>query len=366
MVRFLLYPASFIYGLIVSARNWLFDFKILTSTDFDVPVISIGNITVGGTGKTPHTEYLIRLLRPQFRVATLSRGYKRKSKGFRLVQTTSDVLETGDEPLQMKKKFPNVTVAVCEDRVKGVTRLMSETVIPDVVLLDDAFQHRWINPGINILLIDYNKPLKEDQLLPAGRLRESYKEIRRANIIIITKCPAEITPITRRIIEKDVRLFPYQDLFFTTMVYGRLTPVYPEGQMLDLFSDTGKTGIILVTGIASPEYVIRHISNLSEEVEPVVFGDHHFYSDSDIHTIVQKYHRLKSQKKMIVTTEKDLVRLTKLDALSAEIRSSVYYLPIQVKFLDREGKLFDKKITDYVGENKSNRELHLRKNRNKG
>lgn len=366
MVRFFLYPASVLYGLAVSIRNWMFDLKILKSTDFDVPVISIGNITVGGTGKTPHTEYLIKLLRGQFRVATLSRGYKRKSKGFRLVQTDSDVMESGDEPLQMKRKFPSVTVSVCEDRVAGVKELLSVSIPPDVVLLDDAYQHRYINPGLNILLIDYNKPLKEDQLLPAGRLRESCKEVRRANIIIITKCPSEITPITRRIIEKDVKLFPYQELFFTTMIYGSLTPVYPEGPIPDLFSDMRNTGILLVTGIASPEYVINHVRKMSEEVDPVVFADHHFYADSDIHTIVQRFYRLKSQKKMIVTTEKDLVRLSKFDNLSTEIRSSIYYLPIQVKFLDREGKLFDKKIIDYVGENKSNRELHLRKNRNKG
>ncbi|HKJ41513.1 MAG TPA: tetraacyldisaccharide 4'-kinase, partial [Sunxiuqinia sp.] len=198
MLKILLYPISLIYGMVVYIRNSLYDYKIFKSTEFEIPVISIGNITVGGTGKTPHTEYLVELLKKHVNVATLSRGYKRKTKGFRLVETTSQVSEVGDEPLQIKKKFPMVTVAVDENRVHGINQLLKdEKHTPDAILLDDAFQHRRVTPGINILLIDYNNPIDKDQLLPLGRLRERKYQRRRANIIIYTKCPDEIAPITR-------------------------------------------------------------------------------------------------------------------------------------------------------------------------
>ncbi len=362
MRKLLLYPLSLVYGLVVSIRNWMFDFKILKSTEFEIPVISIGNITVGGTGKTPHVEYLVRLLRSQFRVAVLSRGYKRQSKGFLTVETTTDVTDSGDEPLQIKKKYPTTTVAVCENRVTGINSLLATGTCPDVFLLDDAYQHRRVTPGINILLVDYNHPLKEDQLLPAGRLRESIHELKRASIIIITKCPKEITPISRRINEKEVKLFPYQELFFTTMIYGQLMPVFPETPAMDLFTDTRRMGILAVAGIASPDHFVNHLNNLSAEVETAIFPDHHYYSEQDIHLIIQKYYRLQSSHKIIVTTEKDTGRLVRNNWFTPELKSSIYYLPVQVKFLDKEGKLFDKKILDYVAENKINRELHQRKN----
>ncbi len=363
MRKLALYPLSLVYGFFMTVRNWLYDFKILKSADFDAPVISIGNITVGGTGKTPHAEYLVKLLKSQFRVATLSRGYKRKTRGFLMVHTDSEVLDVGDEPLQIKKKFPSVTVSVCEDRVTGLGELFSREPPPDVVLLDDAFQHRKVNPGLNILLIDYNKPLREDHILPYGRLRESPSQIRRANIIIITKCPNEITPITRRIMAKEVFQFPYQQLFFTTMVYGQPYPFFPEGSPMDLFTDTSRMGILLVTGIAAPEYVVSHVKKLSPLVDTALFPDHHYYSENDIQLILQKFYRLQGTRRIIITTEKDMVRLTRHDLFTQDVKSSFYILPIQVKFLDREGKLFEQKIIEYVGENKINRELHIRKSR---
>lgn len=365
MLKLLLYPLSLIYGLVVAVRNQLYDFKIFKSVEFEIPVISIGNITVGGTGKTPHTEYLIKLLKQNYRVSTLSRGYKRKSQGFRMVDTVSTVEEVGDEPLQLKRKYPSVSVAVCENRAVGVQNLLGIKPSPDVILLDDAFQHRRITPGLNILLIDYNKPIRDDHLLPYGRLRESKLQAKRANIIIITKCPNEITPITRRIMAKDVHLYPYQDLYFTTMVYGQLCPVYSDAKPMDLFNDPRHMAILAVTGIASPEYAIQHLKKITSEVDSLIFPDHHNYDESDIQKIIKKFSLLNNPRKIIVTTEKDTVRLRQLN-LSGEIKSVLYYLPIQVKFLDREGKQFDKKIIDYVGENKSNRELHLRKNQLQG
>jgi tetraacyldisaccharide 4'-kinase len=360
MLKLLLYPLSLLYGLAVAIRNMLYDFKLFKSTEFDIPVISIGNITVGGTGKTPHTEYLIKLLKQKYRVAALSRGYMRKSQGFRLVETGSTVEDVGDEPLQMKQKYPSVTISVCENRVEGVETLLQGTPFPDVVVLDDAYQHRRITPGLNILLIDYNKPIKDDYLLPLGRLRESKLQAQRANIIIITKCPNEISPITRRIMAKDVHLYPYQELFFTTMVYGQLCPVYPEAKPMDLFNDPRNMAILLVTGIAAPEYAIRHIAQLTSEVDSLTFPDHHNYTGQDVRMINEKYELLKNQAKIIVTTEKDAVRLRQL-VIPSEMKKVLYYLPIQVKFLDREGKQFDKRILDYVGENKSLRELKKHK-----
>jgi tetraacyldisaccharide 4'-kinase len=367
MWRTLLFPFSLVYGFITAFRNRLYDFKLLKSVEFDIPVISVGNITVGGTGKTPHTEYLIRLLQSRFSVATLSRGYMRKSKGFRIVETTSGVEESGDEPLQIKKKFPNITVAVCENRVTGVQELLRSETPPDVVLLDDAFQHRRISPGINIVLIDYNKPLKEDRLLPAGRLRENQMQLRRANIIIITKCPSEIKPITRRIMAKDVFLFPYQELYFTKMTYGSVYPVFPGPPVQqNLFSNTAERGILLVAGIASPDSIIEHVKTMSKEVETAIFPDHHNYSPDDILMIIRKFDLLKSSDKIIVTTEKDIAKLISHDILLNIAKESIYCLPLQVRFLDQEGKLFDKKIKEYVGENKSNRELHFKTDKHKG
>lgn len=360
MLKFLLYPVSLIYGFVMAIRNKLYDFKILKSKEFAIPVISIGNITVGGTGKTPHTEYLIKLLKQDYRVSALSRGYKRKSQGFRLVDTESTVGEVGDEPLQMKRKYPGVTVAVCENRVVGVEELMHHTPSPDVVILDDAFQHRRITPGLNILLIDYNKQIKDDYILPLGRLRESKHQARRANIIIITKCPNEITPITRRIMAKDVHLYPYQDLYFTTMVYGQLCPVFPQARPMDLFNDPRHMAILAVAGVAAPEYVFRHILQMTKEVDTMVFPDHHNFSDQNIVKIMQRYEQLKNPQKIIVTTEKDTVRMMQLE-LPVEMKKILYYLPYQVKFLDREGKQFDKKILGYVGENKSMRETKKHK-----
>jgi tetraacyldisaccharide 4'-kinase len=365
MWKLIRYFLSHAYGLITAFRNQLYDIRILKSVEFNIPVISVGNITVGGTGKTPHIEYLIRLLESDFRVATLSRGYMRKTKGFRMVQSDSVVEETGDEPLQIKKKFPDISVAVCEDRVAGIQELLRQRTPPDVVLLDDAFQHRRITPGIHIVLIDYNKPLKEDHMLPYGRLRENPSQLRRANMIIITKCPAEVTPITRRIMAKDVFLFPYQELWFTKLEYGPVYPVFPEAPPVTLDPEK-KIPLLVVTGIASPEVLINYLGTFSDPIENIAYPDHHYYSRNDIIQITEKFHKIRGAGKIIITTEKDLTRLAVPQLLPKEIRQFLYCLPVQVSFPDQEGKVFDKKIREYVGENKINRELHFRKNSNKG
>jgi tetraacyldisaccharide 4'-kinase len=331
-----------------------------------VPIISVGNITIGGTGKTPHVEYLISLLKDKFEVVALSRGYKRKSKGFIEVQVDSEVTAVGDEPLQIKKKFPEAIVAVCENRVIGVERILGSSQdlkIPDVIVLDDAFQHRRISPGINILLIDYNRPLKKDSLLPAGRLRESSSQIKRANVIIFTKCSGEITPIMRRIMQKEVHLKPYQELYFTTIHYNRIIPVFSGNQLHDELLSEKKFAVLVVTGIASPLLIYKYVEKIASHMETVTFPDHHHYSKEDICTISRKFEKINSEKKIILTTEKDTMHFKSISNLPDEFKESLYYITVQVKFLGNEGNMFNKKILNYVGENKSNRELHKRKNK---
>ena len=327
-----------------------------------MPVISIGNITVGGTGKTPHVEYLVNLLRENYEVATLSRGYKRKTKGFQLVEKDSTALNVGDEPLQIKNKYPEITVSVCEKRVEGVERLMDSNneKVPDVVLLDDAFQHRRIMPGVNILLIDYNRQIKEDKLLPLGRLREGVYQMRRANIIIFTKCPDEVTPIMRRILSNDVGLLPYQKLYFTKLEYDKMIPVFKAAQLDDTFYEEKKYTLLIITGIASPKLIHKYLKRFAKNIETLVFSDHHNYSESDMQAISDKFNAIKSEKKLIITTEKDAMRFKDMPGISDTIKEALYYLPVKVKFLEQEKKSFNKKILNYVGENKSNRKLYKR------
>jgi len=364
MFKIVLYPLSWLYGVLVFLRNRAYDMGILKSTEFNVPVISIGNITVGGTGKTPHVEYLVDLLKEKYNVATLSRGYKRKTKGFRLVECTSTAAEVGDEPLQIKNKFPDVCVSVCENRVAGVQRLLQAKPekAPDAILLDDAFQHRRIVPGINILLIDYNRQIKEDRLLPVGRLREGIDQVRRANIIIFTKCPDQVSPIMRRILQNDVHLLPYQKLYLTRFEYGKLIPAFDGEPLEKSFYEARKYAQLIVTGIASPEPVYQHLKKFSEKIERLSFPDHYAYQQDDIQKIAHKFESIQATKKIIVTTEKDFMRLKNCTYLSDDLKKILYYLPVKVQFLDGENELFNQKILKYVGENKSNRELYKRKN----
>lgn len=365
MKKIFLYPASLIYGFVVFVRNLMFDYKILKSTEFDIPIVSIGNITVGGTGKTPHTEYLIRLLKGEFKIATLSRGYKRKTSGYILADDRTTASDIGDEPMQLKSKFDDIQVAVAEKRVVGIERLLAlpKEEKPDAILLDDAFQHRYVKPGINILLIDYSRPISEDYLMPLGRLRESDSNIKRSNIIIITKCPAQIKPIERRIIAKQIDLRPYQALFFTAIDYGQLTPAFGKFINYSSFYIEKSFSILLVTGIANPFLLKKHLDQFAKNVEEVHYPDHHTFSKGDIKNIAQKFEEMNGSKKIIVTTEKDVMRLREMSNIDDELKRRIFYIPLKIKFLDNEGKEFDRKIKNYVRENKSNFELHSRNNK---
>lgn len=355
-----LLPLSFLYGVGVRFRNMLFDTGILKSRSFQVPVISVGNITVGGAGKTPHVEYLIRLLRDTKRVSVLSRGYKRHTKGYLLASSLSTSRELGDEPYQMYLKYGRqVHVAVSANRCEGIERLCSdpETKDTDVILLDDAFQHRYVKPGVNILLVDYHRLIIYDKLLPAGRLREPKDGKRRADIVIVTKCPSDLRPMDFRVITKALNLYPYQKLFFTTIEYDKLTPIFSKSRSIALSEITSDYEVLVLSGIASPQHLLSDIQKHTDNVIPMTYGDHHLFTPKDIARINNTFDSM-SAKRIIITTEKDAARLVGLDGLSDDVRNHIYALPIRTTFLLEQQEQFDEFILSYVLKNSKDSILH--------
>lgn len=352
----LLYPISSLYGAGVWLRNKLFDWGIYEEKSFNAPVISIGNITVGGTGKTPHTEYLIRLLQNRYKVAVLSRGYKRKSKGFVLATDETDVSQIGDEPYQMKHKFPDIHVAVDNDRCHGIETLFSNfsTADTEVVLLDDAYQHRYVKPGMNILLVDYNRMLCDDTLLPAGRMREPEKNKLRANMVIITKCPKDITPFEINVVKKKMNLFNYQELYLTTLSYGNLYNISNTEGEYSLANIKKDINILVVTGIASAYKLIDDLKEYSDNVQHISFDDHHDFTKEDIELIKKEFEQLPDRKRMIITTEKDAVKLSSLSVLDEQLKQYIFVLPVEIEFLCDQEKIFNLNINEYVRKNPRN------------
>ena len=355
-----LLPLSWLYGIGVKLRNFLFDVGILKSRSYKVPVIAVGNITVGGTGKTPHVEYLIRLLHKQMGVAVLSRGYKRKSRGFMVASPKTSMRDIGDEPFQMKKKFKDVIVAVDKKRTRGIERLTSGELgkNTDVILLDDAFQHRYVKPGINILLVDYHRLIIYDKLMPAGRLREPLKGKDRADVVIITKCP-DLKPMDYRIITKAMNLYPYQQLYFTTLSYGALEPLFPKSAPAprkgSAFPDPAliKENILLLTGIASPKQLMVDLQPHVGSLTPLTFSDHHNFSRRDVRRINQAFETLEEPRR-IITTEKDATRLACLEGLSDDVRQHLYALPVRISFMQDQEDMFNQNIIGYVHKNSRN------------
>lgn len=344
-------PLSFLYGLGVRLRNQLFDWGLLPSEQFPVPVICIGNLTVGGTGKTPHTEYLIRLLQGTYKVAVLSRGYKRETKGYILADENSTSQQIGDEPFQMKRKFPSLTVAVDADRRRGIRALLSlpEQDRPEVILLDDAYQHRYVTPSFSILLTAYDRLFRWDKLLPVGLLREPISGKRRADIVVVTKCKSELKPIECRIIEEDMHLVAHQQVFFTDVRYDELTPVFPaEGGSLHLADIRSGDAILVLSGIAAPAGFVKEIKKYPGRVTFLQFPDHHEFTTQDIKKIQDSYNKLNANRKHIIVTEKDAARLMNNNLVPDEWKKSLYYLPIRIKFdLDREPE-FDEIILKHI------------------
>lgn len=360
-----LLPLSWLYGLGVRLRNWMFNIGLKKSRSFDIPVISVGNITVGGSGKTPHVEYLINLLHEKFRVAVLSRGYKRKSHGYLLAGKDTIMPEIGDEPFQMKSKYSDIYVAVDKDRCHGIDRLTTDDATKDVdaILLDDAYQHRYVKPGINILLIDYHRLIIYDKLLPAGRMREPKEGTSRADIVIITKCQKDLKPMEFRVLKRALNLYPYQELYFTTLRYNALKALFSD-EHLSLNALPKNVNIMLLTGIASPEQMMVDLQTVSKRITPLTFGDHHLFTAEDVEQINSTFAAM-HKPKVIITTEKDATRLENLDGLSEETKSNIYALPIRIQFMLGGEEEFNNKIISYVRKNSRNSILVKRKNDHK-
>jgi tetraacyldisaccharide 4'-kinase len=344
MTRILLFPFSFLFGVITYARNKLYDWKCISSVQYDdIYVVSAGNITVGGTGKTPFVEYLARTLSKDYRVAVLSRGYKRTTKGFRFADGNATPAELGDEPYQIKRKFPNVVVAVDADRVRGIAQIRKAYPNTQVILLDDAFQYRKIKPNFSILLADYSRPLYRDSMLPGGRLREWACFAKRADVMVVTKSPAEITPDEQRNIQQEyARIFP-RDIFFSSIGYGEPAAVFPNGKSLSN-GELQQYDVLLVTGIANPKPFETHILQHAASVQTVTFPDHHAFSEKDIAQIAEKWDAIPSAKKILLTTEKDAVRLQQMK-IPETIAQCSYYVPIEVKFSDHQSSVFTNLFT---------------------
>jgi tetraacyldisaccharide 4'-kinase len=356
LIRLILFPFSLVYGIIAWIRNKFFDWGFLPSKKFNIPVISVGNLTTGGTGKTPHIEYLIRLLGDEFKVAVLSRGYKRKSKGFILASEGCTPEKIGDEPFQIFAKFRNVVVAVDEKRVRGITQLRKHITDTDVILLDDAFQHRYVKPGISILLTDYHKLYTSDYPLPTGNLREFRNGADRADIIIVTKSSKFLSPITCRRVEENLNPKAHQKLYYSYIDHGKFS------QIPGIEFSPDKKGkyntILLVAGIANTYPLEYFIRSYCEEMEILKFQDHHQYIQKDIINIIETFDNIVTQNKMIVTTEKDLVKLNKPEFIKILINYPICYVPIEIIIHKKDKLVFDKQIIDYVKENKRNNNLH--------
>lgn len=340
--RILLFPVSLVYGLIIIIRNFLYTKNIIRSASFNFPLIVIGNLSTGGTGKSPMTEYLVRLLMPHYKIATISRGYKRKTKGYALANENSTALEIGDEPMQFHIKFPELAVAVGEERIVAIPQLLHDRPNTQAIILDDAFQHREIRATMNILLTQHGDLYSNDFFLPTGDLRDEWSSAKRAQIIIVTKCPAILTDTEKNQIIKLLKPQPEQEVFFTSIKYG--TPYH-------IIHHTEKAirphdEILLVCGIANPKPLKQYLSEHAAAYYQQEYGDHHIFRIDDLKDIEKKFNAIQSENKVILTTEKDAVRLMKF---KDELQNlPVYVLPVVHHFLFDEGQLFDKAMLNYV------------------
>ncbi len=347
IITWILKPVSVVYGWITAVRNWMFDNKILPVMEYDVPVISVGNITVGGTGKTPHVEYIVNELCMTYNTAVLSRGYKRKTKGFLMAGATSTPDSVGDEPLQIFHKFGSrIKVAVCENRRHGIAELLRQFPDLELIVLDDAFQHRYVKPKVSILLTDYNRPIYSDNLLPLGRLRENWRQVERADMVVVTKCPDQIEPVNMRMISKqlggditsrNLNPRPYQGLYFSKVVYGGLLPVFPDDKPynVNLSLLTERDTVLLLTGIANPRGFVRYFKNYPFKVVVSHYPDHHDFTRKDIESLMKKFSSLSGERKLIITTEKDAIRLAYNPYIPTKTKPLMFYLPIGVRMLDK-------------------------------
>ena len=342
-MKILLWPIAFLYHIVLTIRHKLYDWHILKTIRFEKPVICVGNLNLGGTGKTPHTEYLINLLNGKHRVATLSRGYGRKTKGFQLADAQSTYKELGDEPLQYFRKFPEIKVAVDEDRVEGVRKLLSSDFKPEVILLDDAFQHRKIIAGLNILLTEYQHLYSDDFLFPAGTLRDVKSAARRAQIIVVSKSPKYLDEKSKAEIIDQLKPLPDQKVYFSYLEYDELQPLNAKAENFDAKNaDTA----LLFCGIAHPKPLINRLKQQYQHLETMTFADHHAYTENNVKDMMERFAQLESAKKIIVTTEKDAARMANSPYFCQFENAPLYDLPISVRF--HEEAKFNEEILRYV------------------
>ena len=344
IIRILLFPFTLIYGAAISLRNLLYDWKLLKSVSFSLPVIGVGNLSIGGAGKTPHVEYLIRLLYPFLSVATLSRGYKRKTHGFRIVSRNDDATTAGDEPIQFFKKFRDIVVAVSESRSIGIPLLLKAFPGIEVVLLDDSFQHRSVTPGLNILITDYNSLYSSDMLLPAGRLREWKGSADRADIIVVSKCPDGLSDEKAQEVKRSLDPVPHQHVFFSKYKY--LLPYHLfYGHRLNLES---VESALLICAIANVDYLLSYLNSRNIEVYSMQYEDHHYFSPHDLSVLKQQYTNLPESRKIIITTEKDATRLALHRTYIEKEKLPIFILPVEVEFLLDQGKDFDELVKSFL------------------
>ncbi|MBS1689601.1 MAG: tetraacyldisaccharide 4'-kinase [Bacteroidetes bacterium] len=343
VLRFLLYPFALLYGAIVWLRNKLYDSKFFSSIEFSVPVISVGNLSVGGTGKTPHVEYLVRLLQYQYQVATMSRGYKRHTQGFLIADANANALRIGDEPMQYHMKYPDLVVSVAEERITGIPLLLQRRPDIDVILLDDAYQHRSVKAGVNILITDHSRPFYNDFILPLGRLREKRSAYKRADVIVVSKCPADMSLSAAKEMEQHINPLSNQQVFFTTIQYQSPYDLFTNETV-----DLENANAILVCCIANPAPLISHLKEQAKDVHELSYPDHHYFLSRDLEEIKAAYDNWAVEDKIIITTEKDAARLH----LHAEKISGwnipIIVLPIAVSVLFNRQQDFDQLVAGYV------------------
>lgn len=353
LYQILLIPVSFIYGIVVAIRNLFFDYGILPEKNFKVPVISVGNLSTGGTGKTPHIEYLVKLLRNNYTPSVLSRGYGRKASGFIIADESKTSRDIGDEPLQIKRKFSDVVVAVNNSRVAGINKLLAIHPEINAVLLDDAYQHRYVKPAISILLTDYSRLYANDFVLPSGNLREFASGATRADVIIVSKTPPIFSPLDRRFLINKLNPKPYQKIYFSYTSYGDLISL-----------NTGKKSpfdkeyyfernfaILLITGIANSANMVYYMENKSKDVRHIAFSDHYKYEQKDLDQIKNLFDNIAAQNKIIITTEKDAMRLAMPELKEKTEKLPIFYLPIEIKFHGEDEEIFNQHIISYVKQN---------------
>ncbi|MBS1644945.1 MAG: tetraacyldisaccharide 4'-kinase [Bacteroidetes bacterium] len=343
LVRYLLYPFALLYGAVVWLRNRLYDTGFYSSVEFSLPVICVGNLSVGGTGKTPHVEYLLRLLQYQYRLATMSRGYKRSTQGFVLADETSNALRIGDEPMQYHLAFPELAVSVAEERVTGIPLLLQRRPDVDVVILDDAFQHRSVKAGMNVLITDFNKPFYQDFILPYGRLREGRKAANRAQVIIVSKCPSDLSKAAADQMVLEIKPLPEQRVFFSCIKYRPAYELFSRNQV-----EYTRKNVVLVCCIARPEPLTSHVQAIAQQVHVLSYSDHHYFGSRDIEEIKQAYETWDVPNKVILTTEKDATRLLLHKELLHKLQLPIVVLPIEVDFLFNQAPAFDRQIQDFV------------------